>query len=383
MYSQFTLFPRKSKRHCQIYYVRFRDSDTGERLTPTSSGKTNKSAATQWAIDQLRKGDITQKSKLSFREFTKNWFVWGKCPYISLMLSKGHSFSHSHADGRRRTLINHLLPYFLGMKLSAIDVNTIESFLANLGKKNYSPSTVNNAYYTLSIVLSEALRQGYIQSNPILKIKRIAPRAVEKGTIPLDLARKLFLADSINSIWNGNSFWFLFNQIAFTTGMRQGEICALRKVDVKDGYIEVNHTWDRKYGLKPPKYQSKRIITIPPLTTEWISKFLNREDRNADPCALLFHGKNSAFKAIDHKAINKHYYRALAIVGIPESRRLELNITFHSWRHTFNSLMRGNISDSKLRRLTGHRSEEMTEHYTHFNLEDFKDVIEIQKSLLE
>ena len=199
MYSQFTLFPRKSKRHCQIYYVRFRDSDTGERLTPTSSGKTNKSAATQWAIDQLRKGDITQKSKLSFREFTKNWFVWGKCPYISLMLSKGHSFSHSHADGRRRTLINHLLPYFLGMKLSAIDVNTIESFLANLGKKNYSPSTVNNAYYTLSIVLSEALRQGYIQSNPILKIKRIAPRAVEKGTIPLDLARKLFLADSINS----------------------------------------------------------------------------------------------------------------------------------------------------------------------------------------
>ncbi len=104
---------------------------------------------------------------------------------------------------------------------------------------------------------------------------------------------------------------------------------------------------------------------------------------NTDPYALLFHGNKSIFKAIDHKAINKHFYMALTTVGISEYRRKELNITFHSWRHTFNSLMRGNIPDSKLRRLTGHRSEEMTEHYTHFSVEDFKDVIEVQKSLLE
>jgi len=45
--------------------------------------------------------------------------------------------------------------------------------------------------------------------------------------------------------------------------------------------------------------------------------------------------------------------------------------------------MRGKIHDSKLRRLTGHKSLEMTEHYTRFSLEDFKDVIEVQEKYFE
>jgi len=41
--------------------------------------------------------------------------------------------------------------------------------------------------------------------------------------------------------------------------------------------------------------------------------------------------------------------------------------------------MRGKIHDAKLQRLTGHRTQEMTEHYTHFNIEDFGDVRERQE----
>ena len=41
-----------------------------------------------------------------------------------------------------------------------------------------------------------------------------------------------------------------------------GEIQALRWDDLKDEYIEVNHSWDRKYGLKQPKAKSNRSVPL-------------------------------------------------------------------------------------------------------------------------
>lgn len=38
-------------------------------------------------------------------------------------------------------------------------------------------------------------------------------------------------------------------------------------------------------------------------------------------------------------------------------------------------MLRGKISDPKLRMLTGHKSEEMSDHYTLFRPEDFADVL--------
>ena len=42
-----------------------------------------------------------------------------------------------------------------------------------------------------------------------------------------------------------------------------------------------------------------------------------------------------------------------------------------------------NISDSKLQKLTGHKSQAMTDHYTHFKADDFQDVQKIQAKILQ
>jgi len=74
-------------------------------------------------------------------------------------------------------------------------------------------------------------------------------------------------------------------------------------------------------------------------------------------------------------------YKALEKIGIGEEERQKRNITFHSWRHFFNSTMRSRVPDSKLKLLTGHRSQEMTERYTHFNVKDYQDVKMIQEQI--
>ncbi len=76
------------------------------------------------------------------------------------------------------------------------------------------------------------------------------------------------------------------------------------------------------------------------------------------------------------------FNKALENIGIPDTERRERNISFHSWRHFFNTLCRvGMVPDSKLQRITGHHTQKMTEHYTHYKIKDFKDVMQIQEEI--
>ena len=71
-------------------------------------------------------------------------------------------------------------------------------------------------------------------------------------------------------------------------------------------------------------------------------------------------------------------------IGIPKDEQVKRNLSFHGWRQFFNTTMRtNNISDSKLQKLTGHKSQAMTDHYTHFKADDFQDVQKIQAKILQ
>jgi integrase len=50
---------------------------------------------------------------------------------------------------------------------------------------------------------------------------------------------------------------------------------------------------------------------------------------------------------------------------IGEIIRRERNLTFHGFRHFFNSTIRGTVSDDILRLQTGHADAKMTDHYDH------------------
>jgi hypothetical protein len=55
----------------------------------------------------------------------------------------------------------------------------------------------------------------------------------------------------------------------------------------------------------------------------------------------------------------------------------------HGWRHFFNTtLLMANVSDNKVMSLTGHTTEKMKKHYTHFDTTQFSEVVEVQEQLL-
>jgi integrase len=144
--------------------------------------------------------------------------------------------------------------------------------------------------------------------------------------------------------------------------------------------ILVDSSWERQQGLKSTKNGKDRLVPIServlPLLIEVLdsSPFKKPED-------LVFSGRFSD-KPLDHKSVQKDLKRQLARIGIDEAKRKERNITFHSSRHFFNSiLVNGNVPLLKIQRLTGHQSDSMTAHY--YRSGDLDDVTSIVSSVFE
>lgn len=262
----------------------------------------------------------------------------------------------------------------------------IETWLLALKEKKgssgkpLSPTTANHCLTTLKTMLKEATRQGTIPSNPSAFIEQLKERPKEKQILSMEEMKALFSEKTIDSVWEGDQRQFTLNLLAASTGMRIGEIQALQIQHVHTDHVLVVHSWARKYGLKDPKWGSARQIPIPSRTSRCLQSLIE-ESPYQEPDDLVFWGKDGK-SPMQHRQILLELYAAFDRIGISAAERRRRNVTFHSWRHLFNSICGARIPDYKLRRLTGHRTEEMTEHYTHLDMEDFKDVIKIQEEIV-
>lgn len=384
MHKPYNLYKRPAtKKNHYLYYCRFYDED-GNRLPGRSTGQTSKSAAEAWAIEQLKKGVISSDKNVTFGKYAESWWIWDECPYVKSKVSRGVKLSHSYVDLMRAYLKNHIMPYFESKRLQNINTRMIENWMQRLREKKgrtgklLSHTTINHCLTCLKIMLKEAMRLEYFHRNPAEHILQLKEDQREKSILTTDQVKVLFNDDTINEIWGGDLRYFTINLLAASTGMRLGECQALQIQNVREeGSVSVVYTWDPKYGLKEPKRGSYRNIPAPSKTMFYLGEVISTLPYKGPEDLVFIDGVQKV--PIRNELILKSLYRAFEHIGITKKEREEKYITFHSWRHFYNSLMRGKIHDSKLRRLTGHRTLEMTELYTHFNIADYQDVRQIQE----
>jgi integrase len=191
----------------------------------------------------------------------------------------------------------------------------------------------------------------------------------------MEEARALLDPAAVSTIWKDNYLYYSASLLASVAGMRLGEILALKREDLFPDHVHVGASWG-KLGLQPTKTKRVDDIPIPVFVFQTIMTW----------CA--WEGFVFSFKLGERPAngnrVNDALSAALEKIGITPEDRTRRVLSFHSWRAFANTYMRAaGISGEKVRQLTRHASEEMTEHYSAFRLEDFKDVAAAQEELVE
>ena len=369
MAAPYTLFKRNDSG---VYYVRFRDR-AGRRMTAQSTGCTRKRDAEEWAAAQFRSNGYDRPQKrMSFASYAADWWIPEKCPYIRQRRTEGKSLSSGYVTANRGLLENYILPEFGSMKLDAITRADIEDWKVKLFESgSLAAATVNHALKVLKLMMKEAYRREVIPGNPADLVRNVSGPAKERTALSLNQARALFAE---RNAWRDLRHYAL-NLAAFSTGARLGELQALQWQHVHEDYIAITQSWDRQQKrFKEPKWDSRRVIPIPAFTRAILDELRVVSPYTADD-DLVFYTANRG-SPMDPHEVNKQLRAAMA------TAELDIDFTFHGWRHTYVSLLRTTVDDTKLMMLTRHKSEALVDRYTHMAIEHFDDVRQSQADWL-
>jgi integrase len=185
----------------------------------------------------------------------------------------------------------------------------------------------------------------------------------------------LFVKDW-RTVWGNEFIACTANKLAALTGMRASEVLGLKGEYVFDDHIYLCAQFDR-YGYRETKTKDKHNI---PLVPSMIADL--RELMKANGKGFLF-SDNGGAKPISHKVFIKGFYRALQKIGMSKTEIKERGLCLHAWRHFCNTeLQKAGLTIPQVQAVTGHKTERMTEWYSHFDASEFAEVPKVQNSLL-
>ena len=144
-------------------------------------------------------------------------------------------------------------------------------------KIRYSSSLINKIYILLNNIFSEAIKRGYIIRNPMNNVKKPKSQKQDKKVEAFSLEEQ---EKFIQQLSLGEKYRDIFI-IALYTGMRMGEILALKTKDIdftnKEIHIKRTLTKDKKdktiIGDTTKTYAGNRTIPITPLFEKELRQF--------------------------------------------------------------------------------------------------------------
>lgn len=260
----------------------------------------------------------------------------------------------STVAAKRQVLRTHLLPTFGHRRLNDIGARDIEAFKGQMLKAEKTPKTVNNCLTVLRKMLAVAVEWKLIDHVPPVKWLKV-PKP-EFDFLDFDEAERLLGAADIE--------WWSMMMVALRTGLRQGELRALRwdDVDLTAGRLVVRRSiWKGTFGT--PKNGRTREV---PLSRDAVEAFKRARHLKGE---LVFSKPDGS--PLTKEQCKHPLWRGGRKAGL---RR----IGWHVLRHTFAShlAMRGR-SMKEIQELMGHSTMEMTMRYAHLSPQTRRDAVSV------
>ena len=251
--------------------------------------------------------------------------------------------------------------YLGNVALADLSVPEVNRWMANMTANGYAPKSVAKPFRLLKQALKWAMSQDLVRKNVCEYCK--PPKRVKTPINALDRAERTRML-KLAVVAEATSPLGLAVELALTTGMRRGEVCALRWSDVgNDGTVTVSHALGNGEGgfyLKEPKTgSSARTI---PLTAHTAAILKAKRADSRRVLAEMSVPAGDPFVLGMQEPESRPYN--LAQLGKDFSAFCKMNrfdCTFHDLRHTFATMMIGNGCDVRtVASYLGHASVSMT-----------------------
>ena len=306
----------------------------------------------------------TGRGSVPFIQFLEKFWDYEKSEYIRDRLSHGYRFSRRYSRICQWKLNSTIKPFFGDRKLNCVTTDDLRKLSNQLSQKGLAVSTINQTLLVCCTPLKWAYNEKIIPSNPVVGLTRFAMSFKERGILTESEAAAVFSVK-----WKDKRA-FVASLVAATTGARQGECLALRKSDIGDNTLNIDHSYSILDGLKCPKNGHKRVVPLLPEVKTALLDLLRDNPHNIDDPFIFYSSLQD--KPIDTCVILGGLKKALETINIDYKSR---NICFHSWRHFFCSKMTQLLDGGKVAKVSGHISESVFRRYAdHIEAKNIQEV---------
>lgn len=247
----------------------------------------------------------------------------------------------------------HFAPFFGAATVDKIDRQLVRAFDAELVRKGVSPKTRRNGLGILHSILEFSVQEGWVARNVVKDVQK--PRSAESDPdihfLEVEEVEALLRAVPDDELGRVERAMYL---TAAMTGMRQGELLALRWMDIDwgAGRIRVRRNFVRGEFGTPKSKRSSRSVPLATRVASELERLYQVSTYRADTDLVFAHPHTG--NPIDRSRLLKRFKAAL--------KRAEIrNIRFHDLRHTFGTRMAAQgVPMRALQEMLGHRDFKTT-----------------------
>jgi integrase len=300
------------------------------------------------ALRELEQGTLAVGGQRKLGEFLMNWL------------------ENVHKENLRvstyvkyRKLAKYIVDELGEVWLQKLTPEQVQQFYAKKRKDGLSSKTVHEIHGLLHLALKHALRWSYVSRNVCDLLD--SPRVVSRKGTPLTVEQAKALVESLK----GHRLELVV-MTAIVTGMRRGEILALRwaDVDFERRVLVVLHTVDYIYPFgyvetDPKTKTGKRLIDLPEFYIALLKKHKVKQERQRRKIGekwenrdLVFADMTGGFMSPSH--LDDDFGKLVKDAGLP-------HLPFHDLRHSAATILISmGIHPKVIQELLGHSDISIT-----------------------
>ncbi len=298
-------------------------------------------------LTSLDKGTYMAPVKLTAGELFQTWFetyAKAKCDLRT-------------REGYESIIRQQLAPAFGHLTLREVSTEKVEAFYTRQLER-VSGNTVWHYHRILSEILRYAVAKGLMARNPCDGVMNLPAykKAQMRTLVPMEL-------DALNAPTD-DDYYYAPIYLAVNTGLRQGEVLALRwrDLDLDMGTITAARSLYKRKGLtvfKEPKNHKARMVALTPKLILFLKQYkalreevYKEQDRTLGLDDLVF--TSVRFDTLNPSVLSHAFSRMARKAGLAHVR-------FHDLRHTFASLsLRQGVPLKVVQEALGHYSMSFT-----------------------
>lgn len=316
------------------------------------------------------------KGKKEALRLTEKWFdemnaVYANTPNadgartVKEMVNEFIYYQHSIGQIELSTRDNHLkvarsyiFPYIGNNDFATLDKTAIQKWLTELNSKGLKQNSIRAAYSVLNKTYNYQLNMGNLIRNPLKGIKR--PKESKPKVTHLTPKQMDDFLEAVYSDLEPSDKLYCAALLAFYGGLRRGEICGLRWIDVNfdTSQISINSaigmSAEGAYTKLPKNASSIRTF---PMLPQLETALRQRAELISPKPNWFVCGDGEKF--FDPNTFSHQFQKLVRRNGLVDAYGKE--ITLHSLRHNLGAVgIKSGMDIASLSRMFGHASRAMT-----------------------